>query len=135
MPTDSQHIQLAIHNIDTAKYLIEKKVFNDWVAVVLFYASLHIIDAVFFCDPKISEKHGRTHNIRRDILRGVTHYTNISRHYSPMYRIANIARYIEDRRTGSIMAFDVFMPADELEGELIKRHFWQILKSSSNFLP
>jgi hypothetical protein len=134
MPDDSVHINLALHNLDTVKYLLDEPEFSDWAAVVVSYAALHIIDAVLFCDPKAPIKHGVTHSDRRDILRGTTHYNNIYRHYSILSRASNIACYLEDRDTGNVILFSIYMPSDKVRDTLIKNHFWQIIKSSANFL-
>lgn len=102
--------------------------------MVVSYAALHIIDAVLFCDPKSPVKHGATHNDRRDILRGTTHYNNIYKHYSILSRVANIARYLEDKNTGNVVLFNIYMPFDKVRDLLVKHHFLQIINSAANFL-
>jgi len=135
MPDASEHIKAACHNIEAINYLLNEPIFSDWVAVVLFYASLHIVDAILFVDPKTTKNHGETHNIRKDILKGTTRYGNIYKHYAPIERASYIARYCENRKTGKPTVFFVYMPHEKVQDELIKHRFQQIIKSATNFLP
>lgn len=135
MPDDSDHINVALHNIDTINYLLAKPGFSDWGAVVVFYTALHIVDAVLFCDPRAPIKHGSTHSDRRDVLKGITHYEKIYQHYSIIWRVSNIARYLEDKNTGNVVLFNLFMPPKKVKDELINHHLQQVINSSSNFLP
>ena len=62
MPTDREHISLALHNIDVAEYLAKNPDHFDWVAISACYAALHIIEAVFCSDPKNpNRKHTPSH--------------------------------------------------------------------------
>lgn len=135
MPDASEHIKAACHNIEAINYLLDEPIFSDWVAVVLFYASLHIVDAILFVDSKTAKNHGETHNIRKDILKGTTRYRNIYKHYAPIDRASHIARYCENRDTGKTTMFFIYMPPEKMRDELIKHRFQQIINSAANFLP
>lgn len=133
MPDASDHIRVARHNIDAIEYLLKNPLFSDWLATVTFYTALHIVDAILFADSKTNINHGETHNHRMDILKGITHYKHIHKHYGPLYRVSRIARYCENRE-GLPMLFSVYMPHEKVVDELIKHRLRQIIKTSANFL-
>jgi len=135
MPNDSDHITSALHDIEVAGYLLKRQDFSDWATVAIFYAAMHIVEAVLFCDPKAPRKHGITHQQRNDILKGTRHYENIYRHYSIIYRAALIARYLEDSNTGKRILFQEYLPVEKVQNELIQGRFGQVVKSAANFLP
>ncbi|MBL7186124.1 MAG: hypothetical protein ISS70_07340 [Phycisphaerae bacterium] len=135
MPNGPDHIDLAIHNIEAADYLLAEPSFSDWAAVVVFYAALHVVDAVFFCDPKAPKKHGISHSERNDILKGTVHYQKIYEHYCIMSRVSHVARYLQDRSTGRTVVFSTYMPTEVVRQQLVKHRLWQVIKSAANFLP
>lgn len=67
MPTDKEHISLALHDIDVAEYLAKNPDHYDWVAISACYAALHVIEAVFCSDPQESQPqaHAFTQRTRR----------------------------------------------------------------------
>jgi hypothetical protein len=135
MPDDTDHIRLALHNFECAEYLLGDRRFGDWVATVVFYAALHIVDAMLFSDPKSPVKHGTAHHDRKDTLEGTTHYQHIYKHYSILFRATKVARYLQAPGTGNTMVFSVYMPRDKLVNTLIRHHLWQVTKSAASFLP
>jgi len=135
MPTDTNHIQAAIHDIATVRYLIDGREYSDWAATVAFYAGLHIVDAILFCDPQSQRKHGGTHSDRTDCLRGARRYDHIYRQYAPLWRASKIARYLQNAGSDSTILFKQYMTVEQVEEKLVRFHLWQLIKSAANFLP
>lgn len=88
------HIQQAGHNQEVLEHLLtQDPVPYDWVTTVGFYKSVHLIEALFVED---SGKHSTSHGDRKQELTGKNRYTQIYRHYAPLYRAARVARYLAD---------------------------------------
>ncbi len=135
MPETATHINLAVHNIDAAGYLIKDKKFSDWAAVTTFYAALHVVEAVFHSNQKTEERHGQTHEHRNRILKYDRRYQHIYKNYRILYSASLVARYLEDCSNASThILFDKYLPPEKVISELIRDKFWQILKSAGQFL-
>lgn len=134
MPTESEHIQKTLHNIDAIDYLRAEPKFSDWTAVVTFYAALHIVEAVFFHDKKNCERrHGHNHEERESILKGVNSYKNIYLHYRPLQSASIIARYLYDQSRQAI-TFQKYMSSSKVQEKLISYHLAQLIKTAEKFL-
>ncbi len=135
MPNDSQHVNLALHNLDTSHYLLEKDEFSDWAACLAFYAALHIVDAVLFRKEGDSRrKHGGTHSLREDILKRTNKYTEIYRHYNKLQRAAYVARYLQEPRQRRVTLFNDYLSPKQVRDKVIKHWLWCVIKSAGNFL-
>lgn len=133
MPSEAEHIQLALHNIEVIDYLLAKPEFCDWTATVTFYTALHIIEAVFFHDRKhINQRHGQSHENRERILKGTKSYQNIYRHYRPLQSTSAVARYLQGLSKKGL-TFQQHMPAKQVQEKLIKHHLAQLIKTASKF--
>lgn len=131
MPRDSEHIDLATHNIETSFYLFSGgSKYCDWTATTAFYAALHIIDAILF--KHHNKKHGQTHGVREAILKAKS-YQHIYKHYRELSSASKIARYLTDG-SGHSVVFEDYMSQSTVKDILIKHHLQQIIKSAKNFL-
>jgi hypothetical protein len=134
MPTEKEHIQQAIHNIDVVAYLRKNDDFCDWTATVTFYTALHIVEAVFYRSKKHGNcKHGQRHEGREQILKHTTNYKNIWQHYRPLQSTSVIARYLHGDSTNATI-FKKYMSPLKVYDILIKQHLGSLIKSASKFL-
>ena len=135
MPDKTEHIQLALHDIDVAHHLLEIPEYRDWVAITIFYSALHIVEAVFFSHATNEKtRHGRSHDCREAILKGTKSYQKIWGHYRELLSASIIARYLEGRG-GRTVLFNIYMSESKVRERLIKHHFHQLIKSAIKFLP
>ena len=134
MPSEPEHIQLAVHNIEVIDYLLAKAEFCDWTATVTFYTALHIVEAVFFHDQQhTNQRHGQNHENREKILKGIRSYQNIYRHYRPLQATSVVARYLQGSSKEGL-TFQQHMSAKQVEEKLIKHHLAQLIKTANKFL-
>ena len=134
MPSEPEHIQLALHNIEVIDYLLANPKFCDWTATVTFYTALHIVEAVFFYDKKhIDRRHGHNHEERDNMLKGTRPYQNMWNHYRPLESASVVARYLHGLGKGGI-TFQQYMSSKRVEEKLIKHHLAQLIKTASRFL-
>lgn len=54
MPSGSQHIQQASHNIDFLSSFYKSRKYNDWAITVGFYAALHILENAIFIKKQLT---------------------------------------------------------------------------------
>lgn len=114
MPNESQHINWAIHSYDVIEYIAERPLFCDWMATMIFYSALHIIDGVLFRqEHDVGNRHGVDHNKRRGILRRADKYRTLYINYQKLYEHSQIARYLKHRH-GSAMFFQQYMTYKEV---------------------
>lgn len=134
MPSEKEHIQQAIHNIDVVAYLKKDDDFCDWTATVTFYTALHIIEAVFYKSRKHGScKHGQRHEGREQILKHTRSYKTIWEHYRIMQSASIIARYLHGDSANATV-FQKYMPPEKVKNILIKHHLGSLIKSASKFL-
>ncbi len=134
MPNESEHIQLALHNIEVIHYLLDKPKFSDWTATVTFYTALHIVEAVFFHDTKNTHRrHGHNHEEREKILKGTRSYQNLYIHYRPLQSASVVARYLNSQ-SQRCTVFQQYLNDNQIKEKLIKHHLFQIIKTASKFL-
>ena len=134
MPDKTAHIALAKHNQDTIDYLLpEIERFSDWITTVAFYKALHLVEAVFAENPKI--RHGRNHEARDNFLKHTKKYSNIWKHYRPLWAASMVARYLEDRDTGKDCgSFRDFLSPERVRAEMLNHRLRQVEKSTKKFL-
>lgn len=114
MPNESQHINWAIHSYDVIEYIAERPLFCDWMATMIFYSALHIIDGVLFRqEHNTRNRHGVDHNKRRGILRRANKYKTLYMNYQKLYEHSQIARYLKPRH-GRTMFFQQYMTHKEV---------------------
>ena len=131
MPSELEHAEQAIHNIEALKYLLEKGEFCDWSATVAFYTALHIVEAVFYIDTSHSrDRHGQNHENRERILKATRSYSKIYEHYRQLQSASVIARYLRNDQ----VVFSEYMSAETVKEKLIKHHLKQLILSAGKFL-
>jgi hypothetical protein len=134
MPAESEHVNLAVHNIETVAFLLTDSRFSDWAATVAFYAALHIIEAIFYVNEKDAQnKHGQKHERREGMLKH-HHYSNLWKHYRELQSASTIARYMQGPG-GKACLFRIYMPPEKVKEILIGRHLGQLIKSAKKFIP
>lgn len=134
MPTEDEHTQLAIHNMEVVDYLLVKPEFADWTATITFYTALHIVEAVFFHDQKhVHQRHGQNHENREQLLKGTKSYENMYKHYRPLQAASVVARYLQSSR-GRVLTFQAYMPSNQVRSKLVKHHLAQLIKTARKFL-
>ena len=132
MPDELSHIRQAKHCQATIDHLfIRKESFHDWIAVVAFYKALHLVEAMFACNPEIG--HGRNHEFREDWLKRERRYAHIWNNYRPLWEAATIARYLENHGT-KISTFAAYMTFEEVQSRILNHHLHQIEQSVKKFL-
>jgi hypothetical protein len=134
MPSEKEHIQQAIHNINVVAYLKNNDAYCDWTATVTFYTALHIVEAVFFKSRKHGNcKHGQRHEGREQILKHTKSYKTIWEHYRVMQSTSVIARYLHGDSTNATI-FHKYMSPEKVSNILIKYHLGSLIKSANKFL-
>jgi len=132
MSSESEHIKLALHNIEAVDYLRARPEFCDWAATVAFYVSVHVVEAVFFHDTKhVGFAHIRNHEERERILKGTKSYENLYRHYRALQSASVIARYL---RSADEKGLCDYMNHNQVESTLIKYHLAELIKTAGKFL-
>ncbi len=129
MPTDLQHVDCTLHNLDALNYILEGDQFHDWATAIAFYAALHLVEAVLSLDNNIRCRHSNTHRDRQDTLKVVTRYRKMYKHYALLDRAARVARYAPNGPP-----FSSYLSHDDVREKLIKGDLWQIIKTARNFL-
>ncbi|MCK4423094.1 MAG: hypothetical protein KAV18_03405 [Candidatus Omnitrophica bacterium] len=134
MPNTKEHLQQAKHNQETIDFLLtDIDRFADWITAIAFYTALHLVEAVFFIDPKIN--HGLDHIQRREVLRTTKKYEKIYDHYRPLWNASLMARYLSDSQsstTGRI--FNDCYSSQIVNDIMLNHHLAQIEKSVTRFL-
>jgi hypothetical protein len=133
MPTDGEHITLALHNIEVGAAVLKEPNHSDWAATVLFYASLHVVEAVFY--RSCSRFHGGNHERRERSLKQKNQFTSLYKHYHPLWTASAIARYLQTPNSnGATVLFATYMPPEKLKEQLVKTDFAGVLKAADKFL-
>ena len=108
-----------------------QEMFPEWVATIAFYKALHLVEAVFIHNKEVS--HRQTHDSRNKVLKETNIYKKINKHYSPLYRISLIARYMQaDGQTEP--SFTRYMPPKKVQNEVLGHHLHQVQVAARKFL-
>jgi len=91
LPRRDWHTYKHDHNIEAYNFLNKTIEFTDWKVVVLFYATLHDVDAFFSSLP--IPKHPKRHRERRKLV--TQHLRPIAQEYYILYELSRWARYEE----------------------------------------
>jgi hypothetical protein len=132
MPSEQAHIDLARHNQLLIDHLLpEIHRFSDWVTTVAFYKALHIVEAVFAANGP--RRHGGSHPDREQLLKGNRQYSNIWKHYRPLWAASTIARYLEYQGS-QYASFTAYMDHRRVQSEIINHRLRQVETSAQHFL-
>ncbi len=135
MPSDAEHLAVAERNQQLIDHLLpDISRFGDWITVIAFYRALHLVEAVFFRNHP--NKHGHNHESRENMLKRTPRYKHIYKHYRTLWAASTVARYLEDRSSGTTYASfaDYLSPAD-VQGLILNHYLKQVEKSAAAFLP
>jgi hypothetical protein len=134
MPSESAHITLACHNQAVISYLSKSLEDNsDWIATIAFYKAVHLVEAVFARSPGI--RHGHSHEARDQHLKSNRCFSNIYKHYRPLWEASMVARYLADVKTGdSCRTFCDYLTPDQVVRQLLKHRLHQLERSARKFL-
>ena len=132
MATEQAHLAAANRNQETINFLCgDLAKHAPWVATVAFYKALHIVEAVFATE-------GRTttdHRTRSQILKTTRKYEALYRHFSPLRRVSEIARYLHDDSSGNeYPCFDTYAPPKVVAQTFLFHHLKQVENAASRFL-
>lgn len=128
MASESAHIAVANRNQSTINHLCSDLTLNSpWIATIGFYKALHVVEAVFSNDPEISNM--SDHGTRFEALKKTKRYRHIHKHYSELFRISIVARYLEDESTKASV-FDEFLDPEEVAPVALFHHLKQIENSA-----
>ena len=132
MPDRKSHLNLAEKNQKTIDYLLEKlDEFPEWIATVSFYKALHLVEALFSQNSKV---HSQSHDSRLQHLKKTPRYSNIYKHYRPLYTASMVARYMENKTKGSFFNFTDFLTPKKVKSELIDHRLRKIEQSVTKLL-
>jgi hypothetical protein len=132
MSSETEHLKLALHNIEVLAYLRDRPDFCDWTATVAFYTAVHVVEAVFFHDrQRIGFSHIQNHEERERILKSIKSYQNLYKHYRPLASASVVARYLRSENQKGLCEY---MNHSQVEDTLIKHHLGQLIKTAGRFL-
>lgn len=134
MPSQSAHLELARHNQDLIDHLMkDPHRFPDWVTTVAFYRALHLVEAVFAQDSAI--KHGGDHGSRQRHLKSNRRYAAIYKAYHPLWTASIVARYLENRESGSdVSSFGEYLTADQVNATILNHYLRKVESSVEQLL-
>jgi hypothetical protein len=93
MPSAAEHQAKANHNLAFLSS-IKDPAYGDWMAVVIFYAAVHLVEKVFAITGDHSKDHAeRNMNVRRRLKQ-------IHRHFRALYNLSLVSRYQEASKFG-----------------------------------
>jgi len=100
MPTITDHLALAHHNLQVLNHLGENKNFSDWVVNVSTYTALHLLEAMIYenKNDRISCNHCPDHKTREEIFKNI--YPTIWKKYRPLISASKVARYLKIEEDG-----------------------------------
>lgn len=133
MPKTEYHLQIADRNQLVLDYLrVRIDDFPEWVAVLAFYKAVHLVEAVLAVQDK---HHSHSHESRELKLKSDQKYSNIWKHYRPLWAASVIARYhCESGDPAKQQAFTGYMKPEEVQAELLGHRLNQIQKTTKKFL-
>jgi hypothetical protein len=128
------HLLVANRNQATLQaLLVDLRQHAAWVATIAFYKALHIVEAVFANDPRVG--HCSDHGIRLHTLKHERKYEHLYRHFSPLYRLSLVARYLEDGLDPAIHStLEKYVAYDRLASIFLLHHLHQVEQSAAKFL-
>jgi hypothetical protein len=131
---ETVHLQVANRNQATLQALLgDLRQHAPWIATIAFYKALHIVEAVFANDPLVG--HCSDHGIRLHTLKHERKYEALYRHFSPLYRLSLVARYLEDGVDPALHStFETYVAYDRLVSVFLLHQLHQVEQSANRFL-
>jgi hypothetical protein len=129
MSTEAEHLALANRNQAALDHLLSDTArCSEWVAVVAFYKSLHVAEAVFARETPPTHCHD--HHIRLNKLKATKTYALLFPHYRAMWSTSMVARYLAQQAAGPLSpkgvfaCFDDFLPANAIRPKLLDNYLY-----------
>ena len=95
MPAWSDHLALAGKCRSAHETLLVNGQHSEWVAAIVFYEALHLVEAVAASDPQLQQDRAVTHLERREFIYKYDRFKLIRLAYKELHRASLIARYME----------------------------------------
>lgn len=92
--------------------------FPDWIITGIFYVALHAVDSLLAYDHVSGVT---SHQGRNRVLFETNRYTQIRKHYIPLYDLARTVRYLADPQA--------WLPADQIAQNVIRRYLYPLERS------
>jgi hypothetical protein len=146
MSTEAAHIALANRNQAALDHLLtDEHTCSEWIAVVAFYKSLHVVEAIFAKES--APWHLHDHHKRLERLKTSRKYSLLFSPYRAMWSAALVARYLahqpsdSSRREDSYACFNDYLPVANIRPKLLDNYLYsfehlaeQLLGSSAKTL-
>ena len=115
MESVNRHLAQWKHNREFLTRIEPK--YNDWIVTVTFYAALHAVDLLLLTKNNPVD----SHTARNDTLSRTNTYSQIWKHYQPLYSLCRSIRYFANPGK--------WVPFDQIETQVICRYLYPIEKS------
>ena len=112
--------------MQVARHLLCTPDYCDWTATTVFYAAVHIVEAILF------PHHSADHVTREAVLKD-KRYEKMWEHFRPLKNASEVARYLEDK-SGKTVLFKNYLSSDQVRETLIMHRLNQIVKSASKLI-
>lgn len=133
MPTAQAHLQHAARSKRLLDILQGHQALPEWVVVGAFIRALHLIEALFDIESK-GAINCTSHEARRARLLSDKKYANIYKHYRPLHKWSEIARYLAETGRGNLPVLNEknFEPVWDL---VVLHRLAQVLKTVRRLAP
>jgi HEPN domain-containing protein len=119
VPSESEHLQRAKHNLAFARFFdLKTTPWPDWAVVGYFYAALHLVDALLAREDKV---HPETHEIRRELVRTKRYLREIRSEYRNLKDHSDDARYRLITFTSIKIERDVIPLYEQIENHIVRQ--------------
>lgn len=124
----------ALRNQAAIDHLLEKpEGFSEWIATIAFYKALHVVEAVFFAHGPVP--HGHSHEDRDRALKVTPEYSEIYKHYRPLWAASMVARYLYEPGSGlEHPVFSTYLSPEKVKSELLGHRLHRLQVSAKKFL-
>jgi hypothetical protein len=141
MSSAAEHIALANRHQAVLAYLLKDlATCSEWAAVVAFYKSLHVVEAIFARNPGVGHVH--THHARLERIKREKQYQPFYPSFRALWSASIVARYLESPRpapgagTGKQFArFEDYLPVADLRPKLLDLYLVAFESMAVQMLP
>src|SRR5438067_2352109 len=140
MSSEAEHIAIANRNQAVLDFLLQDPATcAGWVAVVAFYKSLHVVEAIFSRGAAL--QHCHNHHDRLNRLKSTRQYQPLFGAFRTLWTASVVARYLDDRSTvpaghGRFYScFEDYLPVADLRPNLLDRYLQAFEGMAVQMLP
>lgn len=133
MPSEKAHLEAFRKHIVVLDYLRrDVQLCSEWIAVVAFYAAVHLVEAIF----AKSDFHSSDHRTRLGRLKSDKKYKCLFHPFRHLKTASEIARYlgVGGGDSQAYQCFSDYMTPQDVESTLVKGHLATICRESKKFL-